>query len=61
MSKQLKLSSNKMILGVCAGLAEFFGIDTKIMRLATIILALCGGIGVMGYLIIALVMYILSK
>ena len=61
MSKQLKLSDNKMILGVCAGLAEYFGIDTKIMRLATLVLALCGSIGVFGYLVIALVMYILSK
>ncbi len=61
MSKQLKLSDNKMILGVCAGLGEYFGIDAKIMRLATLVLALCGGIGVFGYLVIALVMYILSK
>ena len=61
MSKQLKLSDNKMILGVCAGLAEFFGIDTKIMRLATVILALCGTIGIWGYLVVALVMYIMSK
>ena len=61
MSKQLKLSDNKMILGACAGLAEYLGIDTKIMRLGTVILALCGGIGIFGYLVIALVMYILSK
>ena len=50
-----------MILGVCAGLAEYFGIDTKIVRLATVILALCGTIGIWGYLIVALVMYIMSK
>ena len=61
MSKQLKLSNNKIILGVCAGLAEYLGVETKIVRLATVILAILGGIGILGYLLIALVMYIMNK
>ena len=61
MSKQLKLSDNKIILGACAGIAEYFGWDAKIVRLATLVFALMGGIGICGYLIIALVMYIMSK
>ena len=61
MSKQLKLSDNKMILGVCAGLAEYLGAETKIVRLVTIILAILGGIGILGYLLIALAMHIMNK
>ena len=61
MSKQLKLSDNKILLGACAGLAEFCGWDTKVVRLATLVFALLGGIGIFGYILIALVMYIMSK
>ena len=61
MSKQIKLSDNKILLGACAGIAEYFGWDAKIVRLATLVLALMGGIGIFGYLLIALIMYIMSK
>lgn len=57
----LKLSSNKMIFGVCAGIAEFLGWDTTLVRIITVILACMGGIGILGYACIALIMYILPK
>ncbi|MBP5259033.1 MAG: PspC domain-containing protein [Paludibacteraceae bacterium] len=57
----LKLSNNKMILGVCAGFAEFFHWDTTLVRVATVILACMGGIGVFGYLLIALIMHVSNK
>ena len=31
--KKLTRSSNRMIAGVCAGIAEYFGIDVKITRI----------------------------
>lgn len=55
--KQLTRStSNRMIAGVCAGLAEFFGIDPTIVRLVTILAFFTGfgGIAIV-YLIMALV------
>ena len=57
----LKLSGNKMILGVCAGIAEYFHWDTTLVRIATVILACFGGIGICGYLLIALIMYLSNK
>ena len=57
----LKLSNNKMILGVCAGFAEYFHWDTTLVRVATVILACLGGVGVLGYLLVALVMYLSNK
>ena len=33
-NKKLERSNNRMIAGVCAGLAEFFGIDPTAMRVA---------------------------
>lgn len=39
MGKQLKRSSNKMIAGVAAGVAEYFDIDVTIVRIIWAVLA----------------------
>ena len=41
--------------GVCAGLAEYFGIDPTLVRLALAFLVLCAGTGVLAYIVCALV------
>lgn len=42
--KTLKRSkSNKMVLGVCAGLGNYFDIDPTIVRLATVLVAVFTG------------------
>jgi len=46
-----KTSDNKMIGGVCNGLAEYFDVDPTIIRLIWVIFAFCGGGGVLAYLI----------
>ena len=57
MKKTLKKSArNKMICGVCGGVAEYFGIDPTIVRLIWAILSLAYGTGVFAYVIAALVM-----
>ena len=40
--KKLYKSNNRMICGVCAGVAEYFGIDPTIVRLIWAALALSG-------------------
>ena len=54
--KRLYRSNNKMILGVCAGLAEYFNLDPALVRLLFVLLALTGGHGLLLYLILAAVM-----
>ncbi len=49
--KLYKDSQNKMISGVCAGIAKYFGIDPTIVRLAVVLLSLLTGIGVIAYII----------
>ena len=45
--------SNRMIAGVCGGLAEFFGISSFWFRLAFLIALIPGGIpGILIYLIL---------
>ena len=46
-----KTSDNKMIGGVCNGLAEYFDVDPTIIRLIWVIFAFCAGGGVLAYLI----------
>jgi len=45
--------SNRMIAGVCGGLAEFFGISSFWFRLALVIAFIPGGVpGILIYLIL---------
>lgn len=37
-------SDDRMIGGVCGGVAEFFGLDVSLVRLATLLLILFGGL-----------------
>ncbi|HEY9132412.1 MAG TPA: PspC domain-containing protein [Dyella sp.] len=49
-------SSQRMLAGVCGGVAEYIGWDPTIVRVIWIILTLAGGSGILLYLILWLVM-----
>lgn len=51
-----KSKSNKMIFGVCGGIGEYFGIDPTLIRLAFVLLAFLNGIGIVIYIILAVIM-----
>jgi len=52
MEKKLyKSRENRMIDGVCGGIAEYFNIDPTIVRLGWVIFSLAGGSGVLAYII----------
>lgn len=53
--KRLYKSNNRMLCGVCAGLAEYLGIDPTIVRLIWAALGLTGT-GILLYLVAALIM-----
>lgn len=57
MTKKLtKSRKNKMIDGVCGGVAEYFNIDATIVRLICIAICLLKGAGLLIYIIAAIVM-----
>jgi phage shock protein PspC (stress-responsive transcriptional regulator) len=57
MDKKLYRSKNdKKICGVCGGLAEYFDIDTTLVRLGTAVLVLFVGGGLIAYIIAAIIM-----
>lgn len=56
MEKRLYRSmNNKMIAGVCGGVAEYFGLDPALVRLGWIVFCALGGSGVLAYIIAAIV------
>lgn len=53
MNKKLQLSiTDKKIAGVCGGIAEYFNIDSLIVRIVFIALALGGSVGIWIYLLV---------
>lgn len=51
--KQVRLSAtDRMIAGVCGGLGEFFQLDPVLFRAAFLVLAVIGGLGIVLYLVL---------
>lgn len=58
MQRKLRRSSNQMIAGVCAGIAEYFNTDPTLVRVAYVLLSILsvGFPGLLVYIILWLVM-----
>ena len=50
-----RIKKEKMLAGVSAGLAEYFDIDPVLFRIAFVLLAFQGGIGVIAYIVLWIV------
>lgn len=55
--KQLRRSRNKMIEGVCAGIAEYLGFDPTIVRIAYVMISIFSAAfpGILVYIILWIV------
>ncbi len=51
-----KSLSDRMICGVCGGIAEYLGTDPTVIRILWVIFSLFGGSGVLAYIIAAVIM-----
>lgn len=51
-----KSRNNKMICGVCAGIADYFNIDPSIVRVLWAVLALAAGTGVLAHIACAIIL-----
>ena len=59
MDKNKKLyrkKNNRMLLGVCAGIADYFEIDPTIVRILWVLFSFAGGCGLLAYIICAIIM-----
>ena len=54
MKKLYRSKTQRMICGVCGGMAEYFNIDVTVVRLAFAGLSIiCGG-GILAYIVVAI-------
>ena len=56
MKKLYKSNTQKMVSGVCGGIAEFFDVDPTIVRILFVIFGFGGGSGFLLYLLAAVIM-----
>ena len=57
MNKRLQRSrTERMIAGVCGGIAEYFEVDPTLVRLIWVAVSLLAGVGILLYLIMWVVM-----
>ncbi len=52
--KLYRSDTDKMLCGVCGGIAEYFNVDATIIRLLWAVLA-CSGTGIVAYFIAAII------
>lgn len=55
-NKLCRVNEGKAIFGVCAGIAEYTKIDVGLIRVITLILVIFGGLPIIIYFILAIVL-----
>ena len=53
--KLYKSSTDKKLAGVCGGIAEYFNIDSTLVRLGWVVFSLLGGSGLLASIIAAII------
>ena len=56
MNEILRKSKNKKLFGVCGGFAEYLKVDPTIIRIATIVISIFSGLGIVAYIAGAILM-----
>ena len=51
-----RAQTDNKFAGVCGGIAEYFGIDSTIIRLIWVLAVVFAGVGLLAYIIAAIVM-----
>ncbi|UCG23694.1 MAG: PspC domain-containing protein [Chloroflexota bacterium] len=55
-ARLMRSETDKMIAGVCGGIAAYLGIDAVFVRLAFLLLCFASGIGLLLYLVLMIIM-----
>ena len=56
MKRLTRSAADRKLAGVCAGIAEYFGIDPTVVRIAWVVFCLMGGSGLLAYILCAILM-----
>ncbi len=55
MKKIYRSKEDKMLSGVCGGIAKYFDIDSSLVRIGWVLLSGLGGSGIVAYIIAAII------
>lgn len=55
MKRLYRSRDDRMISGVCGGIAEYFDVDPTLVRLAWVVISCMAGSGVLAYIIAAII------
>ncbi len=55
MKRLYRSGKNKILVGVCGGVGEYFNVDPVIVRILWIVWALAYGTGIVAYILAALI------
>jgi phage shock protein C len=59
--KLYRSQNQRMLAGVCGGLAEYFNVDATLIRVLFLVLAVFGGTGLVIYVVMWLIVPDVSK
>ena len=59
--KLYRTEDNKMLAGVCGGVAEYFNLDPTLVRVLWVAVSLFAGAGVILYIVIAIIVPVKSQ
>jgi phage shock protein C len=55
MKRLYRSRTDRKIWGVCAGIANYFGIDPTLVRILAVIALFCSGLGILAYVIMTII------
>lgn len=55
-SRLERSNANRVISGVCGGIAEYLAVDATLVRVAFVVMAIFGGVGVLAYIVLLILM-----
>jgi phage shock protein C len=55
-SRLERSTTNRVIAGVCGGISEYLAVDATLVRVAFVVMAFFGGLGVLAYVVLLILM-----
>lgn len=55
-SRLERSNTNRVVAGVCGGIAEYLAVDATLVRVAFVVMAVFGGVGVVAYVVLLILM-----
>ena len=55
--RRLTRSDNKMLGGVCAGIAEYLDLDPTVIRVVWVLMVFFAGVGILLYIILYFILF----